>query len=254
MQSAHQNQNSAARWSYVALAVGTILGFFMSGRWTIAAAAWLAPVFLLYFTRRQRPWFGYLVVALISFVAVSVSWYGMQPLPLPAYLAMMLVGAATGSLPYLFDRLLAPRLLDRHGRPRFAGTLIFPLAATAIEFVFMISSPLGSFGAMAYSQYGNLPLLQLLSVGGLWLVALLVSWLAPVANWAWEMRAEGRSARNGLLTYAAVMLAVVTFGAYRLWSAPAATETVPIAGFTAVALDFEELIPLFETDLEAFRA
>ena len=38
----------------------------------------------------------------------------------------------------------------------------------------------------AYTQYGNLPLLQLLSVTGLWGIDFLMSWLASVVNWAWE--------------------------------------------------------------------
>lgn len=85
----------------------------------------------------------------------------MPPLPLPAYLAMTLFGAATGSLPFRFDRLLAPRLADDgHGRPRFVSTLIFPLAATSVEFIFRTGGPLGSFGAMADPQIGDLPLLQ----------------------------------------------------------------------------------------------
>ena len=61
-------------------------------------------------------------------------------------------------MPYLIDRLLSPRLKG------FAATLVFPLAVTAMDFLGMTINPIGSWGALAYTQYGNLALMQLLSV------------------------------------------------------------------------------------------
>ncbi len=42
----------------------------------------------------------------------------------------------------------------------------------------------GTQGNPAYTQYSNLPLLQLLSVTGLWGIVFVMSWLASLVNWA----------------------------------------------------------------------
>ena len=238
-------------WFWLLLSVA--VGLFSTGRWTVAAAAWLAPLFLLRFTRLQRPLPGYLLATLSGFLILITTWWGLQPLPLPVFLGMFAVTAPIGALPYLFDRLLAPRLRTRHGQPAFVGALIFPAAVTAIEFVTMTGSPLGSFGATAYSQYGNLVLLQLLSIGGLWLVTFVIHWFAAVVNWAWSQDFAWPIVRRGLTVYGVAMLAVAIFGIARLATAPTPTATTPIAGFTAAPLIPEEIIPLYESDLTAFR-
>ena len=238
-------------WFWLLLAVA--VGLFSTGRWTVAVAAWLAPLFLLRFTRLQRPLPGYLLATISSYLLLIVTWWGLQPLPLPIFLGMFAVTAPIGALPYLFDRLLTPRLRTRDGRSAFISTLIFPLAVTAIEFVSMTGSPLGSFGATAYSQYGNLILLQLLAVGGMWLVSFVIHWFAAVVNWAWDQGFAWPSVRRGLAVYAVAMLAVAIFGIVRLATAPTPAVTTPIAGFTAQSLVLEELIPLYEQDITAFR-
>lgn len=238
-------------WFWLLLSI--VVGLFSTGRWTVAAAAWLAPLFLLRFTRLQRPLPGYLLATVSGFLILITTWWGLQPLPLPVFLGMFAVTAPIGALPYLFDRLLASRLCTRDGQPAFVGTLIFPLAITAIEFVSMTSSPLGSFGATAYSQYGNLILLQLLAIGGMWLVTFVIHWFAAVVNWAWSQDFAWPSVRRGLALYSVTMVAVAIFGIVRLATAPTPTTTTPIAGFTAAPLILDEIIPLYEKDLTAFR-
>jgi apolipoprotein N-acyltransferase len=85
-------------------------------------------------------------------------------------------GALVGFLPYLLDRLLARRLGGQ------IGTLVFPLAVTTVSYLFALVGPFGTFGNLAYTQYGNLPLLQLLSVTGIWGLDFLMSWLASLVN------------------------------------------------------------------------
>ncbi len=238
-------------WFWLLLSIA--VGLFSTGRWTIAAAAWLAPLFLLRFTRLQRPLPGYLLAALSGYLVLVITWWGLQPLPLPIFLGMFAVTAPIGALPYLFDRLLAPRLRTHDGRPAFIGTLIFPLAVTAIEFVSMTGSPLGSFGATAYSQYGNLILLQLLAMGGMWPVTFVIHWFAAVVNWAWSQHFSWPAVRRGLAIYGIAMSLVATFGIVRLVTAPTSAATTPIAGFTAEPLMLEEMMPLYAADLPAFR-
>jgi apolipoprotein N-acyltransferase len=104
----------------------------------------------------------------------------------------------------------------------YAGTLIFPLAFVTLEVLYAAFSPFGSWGAAAYSQYGYLPLMQLVSVTGMPGIAFLVAWFAAVANWAWEHRREPDLRTAGLATYGGVVLAVLLCGYLRLNAAPPA--------------------------------
>jgi len=123
------------RWSYLWLAIGTLLGFF----WTIPLIWWLSPVFMLRFMRMQKVWRGFILAWLTTFLTVGVTQYGMMnalmPSPLPVYVITMAIGALPFTLPYLADRLLAPRLKG------FAATLVFPLAVTAMDFQYKGQPP-----------------------------------------------------------------------------------------------------------------
>jgi apolipoprotein N-acyltransferase len=216
------------RWSYLWLAIGTLLSFF----WTIPLVWWLSPVFMLRFIRTQKVWRGFILAWLATFLAVGVTQYGMMnalmPSPLPVYLITTAVFALPYTLPYLADRLLAPRLKG------FAATLVFPLAVTAVDFGSAKANPLGSIGAQAYFQYGNLALMQLLSITGMWGITFLVNWFGSVVNWAWECTFEWRKIRCGVAVYAGIMLVVLLYGGARLAFAPPATGTARMHGITAV--------------------
>jgi apolipoprotein N-acyltransferase len=57
---------------------------------------------------------------------------------------------------------------------------------TAAWYVVAVTSPDGTLLNQAYTQYGDLPLMQVVSVTGLWGIILLTSWFAAVVNAAWE--------------------------------------------------------------------
>ena len=225
------------RWSYLWLAIGTVLSLFPSGRWPIPLAAWLGPVFMVRFMRTQKVFRGFILVWLATYVTAVIAWWGMMPssLPLPANLVILAISTLTILGPsYLADRLLAPRLKG------FAATLVFPLALTAMDYLSATFSPIGSFGAQAYTQYGNLALMQLLSITGMWGLTFLVSWFASVANWAWERSFGWPAIRRGAALYAGIMLLVMAYGSARLVFSPAQAGTVRVAGLTVV--DPDELI------------
>jgi apolipoprotein N-acyltransferase len=231
------------RWSYLWLAIGTMLSLFSSGKWTISLAAWLGPVFMIRFMRTQKVFRGLILVWLTAYVIVVIAWWGLMPLPLPIYLVVMAINILTiGALPLLVDRVLAPRLNG------FAATLVFPLALTAVNFLAMTFNPMGSFGAQANAHSGNLALVQLLSVTGMSGVTLLVSWFASVVNWAWERSFGWPKIWRGLALFAGIMLLVVGYSSARLVFSPAQAGTVRVASLTAV--DPQELTSLLD-DREA---
>ena len=84
-----------------------------------------------------------------------------------------------------------------------------------MEYALHLALPLGTFFNLAYSQYTNLPLLQVMSVAGLWAVSFLVTWFAGVANYAWEGGFDVRRVGSGVLAYAICL----AFDTRRRWFA-----------------------------------
>ena len=133
-------------------------------------------------------------------------------------------------LAFLIDRLLAPRLGG------MLGTLVFPLAVTTVCYLNGLFDPFTATQTNpAYTQYGNLPLLQLLSMTGLWGITFLMSWLASVVNWAWERGFAWPRVRGGTALYAGLLALVLLFGGARLTLFPAQASTVRVAGISPSA-------------------
>src|SRR5262249_4360872 len=119
-----------------------------------------------------------LLVLLASALVALIELQGVVPVSGLFYVFMVVAVCFLGILPYQIDRLIEPQLGG------LLGTLVFPLAVTTVAFLGAALSPIGTFGNVAYTQYGDLPLLQLASVTGLWGIVFLMSWFASVVNWA----------------------------------------------------------------------
>ena len=196
-----------------------------NGHWIVPIAAWLAPVFLLRFVRSQGVLVGSIVGLAVVLAVNFVQWQGLVPLSGVAYFIVVALIGATSFVPYVVDRLAAHRLRGP------ASTLLFPCAAVAIEFLVATVNPYGTWGSPAYTQTHDLPLMQLVSVTGIWGVSFLIAWFASAVNGWWEHRDEWRAARAGLAAFAVAFTLVSLLGAVRLLRPPAG-ETLRVASFT----------------------
>jgi apolipoprotein N-acyltransferase len=201
------------RWSYLWLAIGALVLLFSTGVWTIPLLTWLGSIFLIRFFRSQPVGRGFLLICLVNYIFGSIPWYPIlgHGLPLPFFLIIMAVNTLTiGALPFLIDRLMISKL------PALAGTLIYPLAVTTIEFLSLSTNPMGSIGSQAYTQYNSPVLMQLVSVTGLWGITFLVSWFATIANYCWEGALSWQNIKKGVVLYVGIMLVVLAYGNIRL--------------------------------------
>jgi apolipoprotein N-acyltransferase len=136
------------------------------------------------------------------------------------------------ALPYLIDRLLAHRLNG------LAGSLVFPAAWAATEYA-LSRAPYGTWGSAAYSQYGNLPLLQILSVTGLWGITFLIGWFAAVCNRLWEEGIDSRRARAEAWLCVGTIASVMLLGGARMALFPPSSQTVRVASISKRNLEPE---------------
>ena len=200
---------------------------FANGGASVPLAAWLAPIVLLRFVRTQPVWRGLGIAYALLVAALAVEFHGLVPVSGWPFVAVTAAAAIFSIVPYLLDRCLGPRLGDS-----LARLALFPLAATALQFVGSFGR-FGSWGDLAYSQYGSLSLLQLASVTGLWGIDFLIFAAASVVNYVWDQgwqqSAEARRTAGG---FAAILALVLLGGGARLTLSSSASKTVRIASLS----------------------
>jgi apolipoprotein N-acyltransferase len=212
--------------SWLCLAIAAVLLLFSNGANTIAIAAWLSPVFMLRFVRRQRSYIG-LPIAYLLFVATfAFQFRGMVPIPGIGYSIFLAAWGISLVLPYLLDRFIARRLTG------LGSSLVFPAAWVVTEYA-LSQAPYGTWGSAAYSQYGNLALLQLVSVTGLWGITFLIGWFAAVCNLVWEDGLYFVPARRSTWLCAGTIATVTLLGGARLAFFPPSSPTVHVASLSS---------------------
>ena len=205
------------------LLIAAALQPFANGRWTVPLIAWLAPMVLLAYLRSAPTRRG-LALGWALFVAGwAAQWWGIVRLPAPLFALATLASGFTGFLPYVADRWLAPRL---HG---LRSTLVFPAAQVSIELLLSLFAPSGSWGSLAYTQYGDLPLMQLASITGLYGISFLIAWGAAAANFCFENRHWPPLSARAALIFAATLAAALLYGGARLAQAPDDGRTLRVA-------------------------
>jgi len=244
-------------WPFLWLALAAIFLLFATGKWNIPIATWLFLVFSLRFFRTQPLKRGFIIYTLVSIIPFYFAWQGMVPLPGIFYFIFVVVICLFNASILLIDRLLAHRLKG------FVSTLVFPLVMVTAQYIMIITSPYGSFGSHGYSQYGNLPLLQIVSVTGLSGITFLLAWFASVVNWAWEQRFEWKRVRKGIVTYAGILAVILIAGGASLISPPSSytvrMTAIPATEIFKMSQDVWESAQRFlegeitETELESIR-
>jgi apolipoprotein N-acyltransferase len=202
-------------------------------RVAIPPAMWLALTGLIHASRTMPAGPGIPCVWLALYVALAIGERGILPVSGPAYFVTVALNATAATLPFALDRLGAPRLGG------FGSTLIFPMAWVAVEFLRSRFSTAATWGSIAYTQYGYLPLMQVAAFIGIWGITFLMAWFASTFDWAWSRGFEWNVVRTPVLTYAGVLAAIVLGGTVRLALAPtdrasmrAATLNRPVDLFT----------------------
>jgi apolipoprotein N-acyltransferase len=207
------------------LSVGCALIFVANFRWGVGALAWLAPVPLLRYLRLTCGWRSRLTFG----IALCAAWIATTlkivtvPLPIVAAIPTGLVAAMYNLAAYFAWDGVRRRL------PPEAALLAFPAAIVVTEWLQHFTF-VASWGAMAYTQVGNLPLLQLVSLGGIAAVSFVVAWVAAWLESAISIALDGTPAR-GLrqgIAVAAILLIAHAWGVMRL-NAPLGDVSVRVA-------------------------
>ena len=207
------------------LGLGCAIIFAANFRWGVGVVAWVAPVPLLRYLRLTRGWRSRLAFGAALCAAWIATTLKIVTAPLPAVAAL-----PTGLVAAMFS-LAAYFTWDciRSRATQGAALLAFPAAVVVAEWLQHFTL-IASWGAMAYTQVDDLPLLQLASLGGIAAVSFVVAWVAAWLELALSVALGGTSPR-GLwqgIAVAAVFLGTHAWGAIRL-NAPLDDVSVRVA-------------------------
>jgi apolipoprotein N-acyltransferase len=250
---------SADRSGYFWLLLGMLFSLFATnGRWDFSLAAWLGPFFLLRFMRTRSPLRGFWGNWLVS-VVTMLFWLYCSNFYDPAIfsvanlfiLAIFLLSHTLLAVPYLLDRLLTPRLSMMSG---LLATLVFPLGLVTCEYINALVVPYGYFFSLGSTQYGNLPLLQVISITGIYGVSFLVAWFASVANWIWEQHCSWPRIRTVALLYCGVLLLVLLGGSIRLTFFAPSAQTVRVVGVSTSRAVYQQAMDSIDPERHPDRA
>lgn len=210
---------------FLYLVIATVLSLLIGGKWNLPLAAWIAPIFFIRFFRESdKAGRNFLLMWVASAVASAISWQGATFFPPALEIGFFLLMTPLSLIPYVIDRMY----YRRFGAAVWL-TLVFPIAMTATDFFSSSGSPFGTFGAMAYSQRGFTPLMQIASVTGLWGITFVISWFASLANHVWD---AGFKFTRLSLTFAGVLAFILALGFGRTLLPAQPRQTAVIAGFS----------------------
>lgn len=242
----HRPRTQRRPWTRHAwLLTGTVLSFFaVHSALDIPLAAWLFPLFLIYFARTGRTLPAVLWVWAAALLGAVFWIWRAEVLSPPMLLIAVLLGTVQ-TVPFLIDRLAAPRLEPWSA---LTSTLVFPAAKVVTEYALASLSPLGGiYGILGTTQHDNLALIQTASVTGVYGVSFLVAWFAAVGAHALLWSSGPRRIPRPVVVYACVLGCVLSAGGARLALAPPDSDTVRVAGVSLSERSWDEKVsPAFE--------
>jgi len=198
------------KWVFAWLPLGTVLMYFSNWNWAVPAATWLFSIFLLRFSRSLNKSLGLPVLCFACIIVGVVSMWNLLAIDVisPSFrFASGVVLGVISFLPFAADRLLISKL------PEIVGTLVFPCSWVALEYIKSLGN--GSWGALAYTQYGNLSLMQLASITGIWGISFIIIWFASIVNFAWAKRFAWPDIRKAVFLYGLIISFIFLYGYIR---------------------------------------
>ena len=216
----------------VAAAASACLLWFGTGMHPLWWMAWIAPIPVLLAAPRVTG----AMAALAAFAAWAIGdlnqWhylYGVLRIPLGPVLMIVLFPALVFTIDVLAYRSVLLRSVWR-------AALVFPSIWVFYEFASESFSPHGTAGNLSYSQMNFLPVLQLVSVTGIWGISFCLFLFAATLSALLSRHGNPGEKRILAISVAAVLVAVLGFGAWRLYTGPPDNNAVKV-GLVASDLD-----------------
>lgn len=206
---------------YIALFVGCASLLFIGQGKQIGLFAWIAPIFLLHFSRRSKPiQFLYLFLLLIVVGIFTQNTHNLFNDPVLGVINGIAY-AFVNIIIYLIGRLLFTK------SKKIRYTLIFPSVYVVIEA--LVTSIIGTSGVLALSQFSFTPLAQLATITGIHGITFVICWFAAIVNWVFENDFKPIFVKKGFIHFGAVYIIILSYGFIRMAPPSEVQEKVKVA-------------------------
>lgn len=211
---------------YKWLIIGGILMLFYNGRYIIPIATWLGPLFIVRFYHTEKSKKSIALCYIVMMLSSFFSFKGVTGINGPIEYLVLIIMSFIFFIPFLIDRLVGMKVKG------FLGTYVLPLAGVTVEYLFSLVSPYATWGSIAYTQFGNLELEQLLSVTGLWGISFIIYWFYSVVNWMWQNDFDINKTKKGAAIFMSVLFLILFAGGLRYTVFKTNSNTVKIASIS----------------------
>ena len=194
------------------LVTGGLTLLYGSANLPLPAAAWLGLLLILHGSRSLPTVAAPACVWLVATAILAVGERDSIPASGGGYFLVVCLASFTLMLPFAIDR----AAVDRSFAAGVASTLVFPAAFVAVEFLRSRALPNATWGSIAYTQYGALPVMQIAAFAGLWGIVFLMTWSASTIDLALRHGFASIEARAPLATFACVFVTAIAAGTVRV--------------------------------------
>jgi apolipoprotein N-acyltransferase len=133
----------------------------------------------------------------------------MIPIPDPYYYFITFALSSYFFLPFAINNFLIKKIVG------FKSTLVLPVTWVVLEYLYSsFINPYYSWGSIAYTQFDNLQLLQIVSITGIYGITFIIGWFASVLNWIWENDFDSKAIQKSISIFLLTLILILLYGGF----------------------------------------
>lgn len=239
-----KNEKTNLSVNFLWLITGCVILLFMGGKWNLPVATWIGSIFFLRYFRMQRGFWGILLSFPFILLTSHIWFIGLAEQVDPEFKILI----ATSFTLYIIIPCLIDRSLHKRIRNQLLSTLVYPASLIVIQFLLSYVEQLGTILHWTGSMFSFKPLIQLVSITGVWGPSFLVGWLASIINLLWEEKFELKKVKLPLALFTGLFLLIIIWGSIRLAFFAPDPGTVKV-GSVIAGFEEDNMFYIYEDDM-----
>ncbi|MBK7131359.1 MAG: hypothetical protein IPH69_00610 [Bacteroidales bacterium] len=239
-----KNERNDFGRNFLWLLLGCIFLLFMGGKWNLPVTTWIGSIFFLRYFRMQPGYRGILLAFPFILLTSHIWFIGLAEQVEPGFKILIAVSFTL----YIMIPCLVDRLLYRKINSQLLSTMVYPASLIVIQFLLSYVEQLGTILHWTGSMFSLKPLIQLVSITGIWGPSFLVGWLASIINLLWEEKFELKKVKIPVTVFTGLFLLIVMWGSIRLAFFAPDSGTVKV-GSVIVGFEEDNMFYIYEDDM-----